>query len=292
MESRKGLRSLIPTGLLAETESSVQEVPLERVHPNQYQPRTQAREEGLEELVESIRTHGIIQPLIVRKSGNTLELIAGERRLEAARRVGLSRVPVVMREASDQEMLELALVENLQREDINPIDAAEAYSRLVREFSLTQEQVAERVGKSRSAVSNSMRLLNLPPLMQDSIRQGRLEEGHGKVLVGIDDERARLRLFRSILRRGLSVRDAALQADRLLGIGRVPRGAGAAPALDPNMQEVEDRLRRRLSAQVKIKQKGRGGTIEVGYADWKDLDRILWLIAGDGGTEEELDSLS
>jgi ParB family chromosome partitioning protein len=177
-------------------------------------------------------------------------------------------------------MLELALVENLQREDINPIDAAEAYSRLVREFSMTQEQVAERVGKSRSAVTNSIRLLNLPPLMQDSIRQGRLEEGHGKVLAGIDDERARLRLFRSIIRRGLSVRDASLLADRLAGIGRPAARPGTVPQLDPNTQDLEDRLRRTLSAQVKIKPKGKGGMIEVTYVDWKDLDRISWQMLG------------
>jgi len=281
LENRKGLRSLIPTGMLAEAESSIQEVPLERVRPNRYQPRTQAREEGIEELAESIRTHGIIQPLIVRKRGTELELIAGERRLEAARRVGMQRVPVVVREANDQEMLELALVENLQREDINPIDAAEAYSRLVREFSMTQEQVAERVGKSRSAVTNSIRLLNLPPLMQDSIRQGRLEEGHGKILAGIDDERARLRLFRSIVRRGLSVRDASLLADKLTGLGRPAAKPGAITLLDPNTQDLEDRLRRTLSAQVKIKPKGKGGTVEVTYVDWKDLDRISWQLLGE-----------
>jgi len=280
---------LIPTGMLSEPETAVQEVPVEQLSPNRYQPRTKADEEAILDLVKSIKTHGIIQPLIVRKRGSELELIAGERRLEAAKRAGLLRVPVVMRDASDREMLELALVENLQREDINALDAAEAYSRLMTEFHLTQEQVSERVGKSRPAVANSLRLLNLPSMMQECIRQGRMEEGHGKVLAGIDDDRTRYRLFRSILRRNLSVRDASILAEKLISGTTAKRPIEAAPNADPNVRDIEDRLRRMLSAQVKIKAKGTGGTIEVAYADWQDLDRIYWQIIGaDGppGTQE------
>jgi len=280
---------LIPTGMLSEPETAVQEVPVEQLSPNRYQPRTKADEEAILELAKSIKTHGIIQPLIVRKRGNHLELIAGERRLEAAKRAGLLRVPVVMREASDREMLELALVENLQREDINALDAAEAYSRLMTEFHLTQELVAERVGKSRPAVANSLRLLNLPAMMQECIRQGRMEEGHGKILAGIEDDRTRYRLFRSILRRNLSVRDASILAEKLISGTPAKRPAESASSADPNVKDIEDRLRRMLSAQVKIRAKGNGGTIEVAYADWQDLDRIYWQIIGaDGplGTQE------
>jgi ParB family chromosome partitioning protein len=189
--------------MLSELEGAIEEVPVDQVAPNRFQPRKQAQEEGLAELVDSIRTHGILQPLVVRRMGSGLELIAGERRLEAAKRAGLQRVPVVVRQASDREMVELALVENLQREDINPMDAAEAYARLVKEFGLTQEQVAERVGKSRPAVANTIRLLSLPSMMQEGIRQGKLEEGHGKILAGVADDRVRLRLFRRIVRRGI-----------------------------------------------------------------------------------------
>ena len=262
--------------LSAQAESMIQEVAVERLLPNRYQPRTKTDEDSLRELVESVKTHGILQPLVVRRRGHQLELIAGERRLEAAKRAGLERVPVVMRDASDQEMLELALVENLQREDINPLDAAEAYARLSAEFKMTQEQIAERVGKSRSAVANSLRLLNLPAMMQECIRQGRLEEGHGKILAGIDDEKTRYRLFRSILRRNLSVRDASIAAEKLISERPARWPAGVGIELDPNIKDLEDQLRRALDAQVKIKSKGKGGTIEISYADWKDLDRVYW----------------
>ena len=272
---------MIPTGMLSELEGAIEEVPVDQVAPNRFQPRKQAQEEGLAELVDSIRTHGILQPLVVRRRGSGLELIAGERRLEAAKRAGLQRVPVVVRQASDREMVELALVENLQREDINPMDAAEAYARLVKEFGLTQEQVAERVGKSRSAVANTIRLLSLPSTMQESIRQGKLEEGHGKILAGVADDRVRLRLFRRIVRRGISVKETASLAAKLVG-GSVPRGTILGgpkfPHLDPNLQALQDQMQDRLSAQVRIRPKGKGGTVEIGYADEIELDRIYWEV--------------
>jgi len=280
LEKGKGIRSLIPTGMLSEAESMIQEVPVERLQPNRYQPRAKAEETAMEELVESVRMHGILQPLMVRKRGNELELIAGERRLEAAKRAGLQRVPVVMREATDREMLELALVENLQREDINPIDAAEAYGRLIKAFHMTQEQVAERVGKSRPAVANAMRLLNLPSMMQECIRQGKLEEGHGKVLAGITDDRTRYRLFRSILRRNLSVRDTTIIAEKMIVAGPARRPGMPDPELDPNVKDIEDRLRSMLGAQVRIRPKGKGGKIEVSYANWMELDQIYWRLMG------------
>lgn len=272
---------MIPTGMLSELEGAIEEVPVDQVAPNRFQPRKQAQEEGLAELVDSIRTHGILQPLVVRRRGSGLELIAGERRLEAAKRAGLQRVPVVVRQASDREMVELALVENLQREDINPMDAAEAYARLVKEFGLTQEQVAERVGKSRPAVANTIRLLSLPSVMQEGIRQGKLEEGHGKILAGVADDRVRLRLFRRIVRRGISVKETASLAAKLTG-GSVPRGTILGgpkfPQLDPNLQALQDQMQDRLSAQVRIRPKGKGGTVEIGYADEIELDRIYWEV--------------
>lgn len=274
MERRRGLRSLIPTGTLSEgPQETIQEVAVERLSPSPFQPRRKAAEEGLAELVESVKAHGILQPLVARRKAGQLELIAGERRLEAAKRAGLKHVPVLLREATDREMLELALVENLQREDISPMDAAEAYRRLMQEFELTQEQVAERVGKSRSAVANSLRLLGLPEEIRESLRSGMIDEGHGKVLAGISSEKLALRLWRRVVRKGLSVRGTEEAAAKLMG-RIVPRGTMAA-ALDPNMQDVQDRMGRALSAKVRLKPKGKGGMIEIQYADDEDLDRIF-----------------
>ena len=279
MEKRRGLRSLIPTGTLSEAPpETIQEVAVEKLSPSPFQPRRKALETGLAELVESVKAHGILQPLVARRKAGQLELIAGERRLEAAKRAGLTQVPVVVREATDREALELALVENLQREDISPMDAAEAYQRLMQEFELTQEQVAERVGKSRSAVANSLRLLGLPEEIRESLRSGMIDEGHGKVLAGLPQEKLALRLWRRVVRKGLSVRATEEAAAKLMG-RNVPRGTSAA-ALDPNLQDVQDRMGRALSARVRLKPKGGGGMIEIQYADDEDLDRIFSKIEG------------
>jgi len=279
LERRRGIRSLIPTGTLAETGELVQEVPVERLSPSPYQPRTEMDEGHLAELVESVKTHGILQPLVARRVGSGYQLIAGERRLQAAKRAGLERVPVLVREASDRETLELALVENLQREDINPMEAAEAYRRLMSEFELTQEQVAERVGKSRPTVANALRLLNLPEAIRLSLRRGEIDEGHGKVLAGLPSERLALRLWRRVVRKGMSVRETEAGAAKLMGRD-VPRGTSRREAvLDPNLQELQDRLRQRLGSQAKLRPRPRGGgVIEIQYADDEDLDRIFWAI--------------
>jgi ParB family chromosome partitioning protein len=282
MEKRMGIRSLIPTGTLAGPQEMVQQVPVENLAPSPFQPRRLFREEALAELVESVRTHGILQPLVARRVGSQLQVIAGERRLQAARRAGLERVPVVIREASDQEMLELALVENLQREDINPMEAAEAYRRLMGEFSLTQEQVAERVGKSRPTVANALRLLNLPEPIRESLRQGEIGEGHGKALAALPTDRLRLRLWRRVVAKGMSVRDIERAVERLMGRG-MPRPAPPGPArLDPNLAALQDRLTERLGARTRLRPRadGNGGTIEIGYADAEDLDRVFWTIMG------------
>ena len=279
MQRHRGLRSLIPTGTLAEAEETIREVAVEELSPSPYQPRRQAGEEGLAELVESVKMHGILQPLVARRREGKLELIAGERRLEAAKRAGLARVPVVVREASDREMLELALVENLQREDINPMEAAEAYRRLMEEFELTQEQVAERVGKSRPAVANAVRLLKLPEAIRESLRRGDIDEGHGKALAGLPEAKLAVRLWRRVVRRGMSVRETEAAAAALAG--RVPRGTPKGElALDPNLQDLQDRLTRKLGARVRLRPRGRGGILEIAYGDAEDLDRIFWEIVG------------
>ncbi len=285
-----GLRSLIPTGTLTGREEVVQEVPVDKLSPSPFQPRTHFDEAALAELVESVKIHGILQPLVIRRVGSELQVIAGERRLQAAKRAGLERVPVVIREATDREMLELALVENLQREDINPMEAAEAYQRLIREFNLTQEQVAEQVGKSRSTVTNSLRLLNLPEAIRASLRKGEIDEGHGKVLAGMPGERLALRLWRRVVAKSLSVRETEKLAERLTGRA-VPRGTfRGLPPLDPNQRELQDRLTDRLGSRTRLRPRlpGTGGTIEIQYADIEDLDRIYWTIMGRIASSEEI----
>jgi len=283
LQKGKGIRSLIPTGTIEERKETIEEVPVDSIVPNRFQPRREVLGESLQELVESIKTHGILQPLVVRRRGHEMELIAGERRLHAAREAGLARVPVMVREASDQELLELALVENLQREDINPLEAARAYWRLMNEFGLTQEQAAQRVGKSRSAVANSLRLLSLPEPVQESLRRGDIEEGHGKVLAGLEDARLALRLWRRVVKRNLSVKATAEAAAKLTG-RNVPRGTilggPKSRALDPNLQDLQEQLTRKLSARVRLRQRGQGGVVEIAYADGEELDRIFWEIVG------------
>jgi ParB family chromosome partitioning protein len=279
LESRRGIRSLIPTGTLAETGEVIQELPVERLSASPFQPRTDWDEEALSDLVESVKIHGILQPLVARRMGSEYQLIAGERRLQAARRAGLERVPVIVREASDREMLELALVENLQREDINPMEAAEAYRRLMEEFKLTQEQVGERVGKRRSTVANALRLLNLPEAIRLSVRRGQIDEGHGKVLAGLPSERLMMRLWRRVVQRGLSVRETEAAAAKLMG-RVVPRGTRPTVTLDANLKDLQKRLTDRLGSRVWLKPRANafGGTIEIQYSDNEDLDRIFWTI--------------
>ncbi len=277
-----GLRSLIPTGTLTGREEVVQEVPVDKLSPSPFQPRTQFDEAALAELVESVKVHGILQPLVIRRKGSELQVIAGERRLQAAKRAGLERVPVVIREATDREMLELALVENLQREDINPMEAAEAYQRLMQEFNLTQEQVAEQVGKSRSAVTNSLRLLNLPEPIRASLRKGEIDEGHGKVLAGMPNSRSALKLWNRIIAKALSVRETEKLAERMVGRA-VPRGTlQSRELMDPNLQEMLSNIVDRLGCQVRLRTRklGTRGTLEIFFSDAEELDRIFWTIMG------------
>ncbi len=277
MQRRRGIRSLIPTGTLADSEELIQELPVDRLVPSPFQPRRSVNEEALQELIESVKTHGILQPLVARRAGSEFQLVVGERRLQAARRAGLEKVPVILREATDREMLELALVENLQREDINAMEAAEGYRRLMDEFELTQEELGERVGKSRPAVANTLRLLRLPEVVQDSLRRREIDEGHGKALAGLEQERLVLRLWRRVVRRGLSVRETEAAAAKLAGRG-VPRGTRpAGPALDPNLRAVQDQLTEKLGARTRLRPRvrGGGGIIEIDYADAEDLHRIF-----------------
>ena len=284
----KGLGALINTRVASPTPAlesgeRVQVVDLTRIVPTPLQPRTVFRDDHLDELVASIKEHGIIQPLIARKRGDQFELIAGERRWRAAQRAGLTEAPVIVREASDQEVLELALIENLQREDLNPIEEARAFSRLAGEFHLRQEDIAQKVGKSRAAVANSMRLLDLHEQVQTWLTQERISVGHAKVLLSLQAQDEQALLAEEIIRRSLTVRAAeTLVAQQFAQNGTVKpkRGAnsGSGPALAPTYQHVQNRLQSHLATHVVLHHGEKRGRIEIEYYGNDDLQRVLSLL--------------
>ncbi len=245
-----------------------------QIEPNPFQPRLIFDPVKLAELADSIRTHGVLQPLIVRKREGGYQLVSGERRWRASQQADLAEVPVIVKDLTDREMLEVALVENVQREDIGPMEAATAYKRLAEEFQLTQEEVAKRVGKSRSAVANTIRLLQLPSEMQASLSEGKITEGHARALLSIPDSGDRARTFQALLHSGGSVREAEAQARQSRAIA-TPKSPSLARK-DPQIQAIEERLRHALGTKVEVIQ-GRGGrgVVTIEFYDDDDLNRIL-----------------
>jgi len=237
-------------------------VPLAAIHPNPFQPRQHFAEAAIDELARSISEKGILQPLLVRPMNGGYELIAGERRFRAAQRIGLETVPVTVREASDGEVLEIALIENIQRENLNPIEEAYAYRRLIEEFELTQDEIAQRVGKDRSTVANTLRLLQLPPEVQQEIERGALSAGHARALVGLNSDVARIELAREVLARRLTVRETEKLAKRT-----------ARPTVDDDLQTAEQRLTEALRTRVRIANRRNGsGRIEIEYYSLDELN--------------------
>jgi len=281
----KGLSALIPD-VPEPARSGPIDVDIDLLAPNQQQPRLNMDESKLEELAASIKANGIIQPILVRRTGNTYRIIAGERRWRAAQRAGLQRVPVVVRDVpeGDKQLLELALIENLQREGLNPIDEALAYQRLAEEFSLTQEQIAAAVGKDRSSVANFMRLLKLPEEVRADLASGVLSTGHARALLALPDAAAQRHAAREAIARRLSVRETEALVKKL-STPR-PRAAAAAaapaPAADVHTRAAEDRMRFALGTQVRIVRRGAGGRIEIEFASEDELNRIYEAITGRG----------
>ncbi len=273
---RSGLGSLIPGAELV-PDSSQETISVHDIVVNPYQPRKSFDESALTELTESIKQYGILQPLSVRHNGVNYELIAGERRWQAAKRAGLHTVPVVMRECTDEEMLALALVENIQRENLNAIEAARSYKQLSEIFGLTQHDVADKVGKSRTAVANTMRLLALPVEMQMAIAEGKISEGHGRALLAIDDPELRKALFTAIKSKGLSVREAEAIASSEPKTKKEPKKI-INP--DANMNAVKDELQSALGTRVKFRPGSHAekGVIEIDYFTQDDLERIYEVI--------------
>ncbi len=286
----KGLGALIKknqpasTTLAAVTEDDfkrVRDVPIDHVVPSPLQPRTTFIDSPLDDLVESIRQHGIIQPLIVRQVDGKLELIAGERRWRASAKLGLATVPVIEREASDRDVLEMALIENLQREDLNPIEEAAGYVRLAKEFSLKQDEIAGRVGKSRASVANAMRLLDLHTDVQMLVARAQISVGHAKAILSVKDQDTQLLAADQIIRRKLTVRAAEKLAQSLLNStgDKAADTKNAAPReVDIHIRAITNRLREHLATHVAVQNNAKKGKIEIEYYGDDDLQRLLDLL--------------
>jgi ParB family chromosome partitioning protein len=268
----KGLAALLPDAAAGEGEKLLELAP-DRIDPNPEQPRLHMDPGKLSELAQSLRQQGVVQPLLVRRVGSRYQLIAGERRWRAAREAGLAKVPVVVRQAGDRELLELALVENIQREELNPIEEAGAYRRLIAELGYSQEQVAARVGKDRSTVANLLRLLRLPREIRLLVAEEKLSSGHARPLLMLEAPEAQLRIAREIVERGLSVRDVER---RVASLQRKP-GPKKNERTDANTRDAESRLEEALGSKVRIRRQGRKGTrgrLEIEFYSEDDLHRI------------------
>lgn len=261
-----------------------QELDLDLIDANAQQPRTNFTEEHLEELAQSIKVNGVVQPIVVRKKGNRYEIIAGERRWRASQRAGARKIPAVIREVSDDKLLELALIENIQRQELNAIEEAKAYRNLIDTIGLTQEMVAERVGKNRTFVTNYLRILKLPDDIQNYISSDKISVGHAKALLAVEGADAQRQLARNIIEMVLSVRETEKAVKRLAkGNEEGEKKEKVKPTTDANYKAAEVKLRRHLGTQVKIASDGRGtgGKIEIEYYSESDLDRIFQLLVSD-----------
>lgn len=271
----RGLGALIPSAEPIKSESrSFLFVGIEEVRPNPYQPRKKVKEAAIEELAESIREKGIIQPLLVRKVDDGYELIAGERRWRAAQKAGLTEIPVLVREAGPNSQLELALIENIQRQNLNAMEEAEAYQRLIHDFNISQEEVARRVGKERSSVANFLRLLKLSPWIQEKIAEGALSFGHAKCLLSLESALDQKKMAGAVIEKGLSVRELERLIQRQ---GHVPpkKGPAAAPLFEDDW--VKDMVQR-YKTRIKLKRKKKGGLVEIHFHSEEDLIRIVDLL--------------
>jgi ParB family chromosome partitioning protein len=273
----RGLDALIPTddNLNVKTKASgerLMHVPTNSIIPNSQQPRQTFGDESLADLAQSIQQHGIIQPLIVVPAEDGYELIAGERRLRAAKVINLEEVPVIVRNAEELKKLELALVENVQRDNLNVIEEALAYQKLIQDFSLTQDDVAKRVGKSRSVVANKVRLLGLPVDVKRAINNNQISEGHGRALLGLEKQEQIVMLCGLIIARKLSVRETEKKANEILAGGSIKK---EKVEIDPNILQAEKQLREKVGSRVQIKSKRNGGSVVIDYSSQEELEKIL-----------------
>jgi len=276
----KGLDALIPTGESELPASGVTQIPTDKISPNPRQPRANFDPDELTDLAGSIRVHGVLQPLIVTKGEKPEQytLITGERRLLAAREAGLNTVPAILRDVSDQELVELALVENIQRADLSPLEAAEAYRQLAEDFNLSHEEIATRVGKSRVAITNTLRLLNLPPAVQKALVEGQISEGHARALLALPTPQSQSAALQTVIKQDLNVRQTEELVRRLSGekTSKPPK-----PKQSPEIIALQDRLRERLGTKVSLNQRRKGGTMVIHYYSDEELNALFDLIMGE-----------
>jgi ParB family chromosome partitioning protein len=273
----RGLNALF-SQVDVEEDDVVSEAELSELRPNPYQPRKHFDDESLKELSDSIKAHGVVQPLVVRKSIHGYEIVAGERRYRAAKLAGLDRVPIVVKEFTDEQMMEIALVENLQREDLNPMEVAHAYQKLMKHLSITQEELAERVGKSRPHVANFLRLLQLPPEIQDDVSRGTLSMGHARALLGVKDLDLMKKLAEKAKKEGASVRQLEEWVQQVGHPGGKKEKAVAKKEPSPQIKRYEEMLREAFSTPVRIKHGRKKGRIEIEYYSEKELERLVELL--------------
>jgi len=266
----RGLGALFPE---EDVKKDIVSVSLSKIRPNPYQPREDYSDAEIVGLVDSIKSKGVIQPIVVRKAGNVFELVCGERRYRAAKKVGLKRIPVVIKDLQDREVLELALIENLQRKDLNPIEEARAYNRLTQEFGLTQLQIAGIVGKERSTVTNIIRLLKLPYSIQSMVKRNEITEGHARAILSLKNESTMLTMAREIKKRGLNVRDV----ERMLQ--KKKKESKKIGTEDLFTKEIERILRERFGTKCIIQKRGNRGKLTIEFYSQKDLERILDILS-------------
>jgi ParB family chromosome partitioning protein len=276
----KGLDALLPAADYHLLESGVRQIQTSKISPNPRQPRANFDAGELDQLATSIREHGVIQPLIITagESAGSYTLIAGERRLMAAKLVELEEVPAIIREASDQELVELALVENVQRADLGPLETAEAYRQLSEDFGLSHEEIAARVGKNRATITNTLRLIKLPEDVKEALVSGKISEGHARALLALPSEEAQGAVLKSILKLTLNVRQTEELVRKLSG-EKPQKQLPAAP--DPEIKALEEQLRQRLGTKVSLNQRSKGGTLTIHYYSAEELDTLLEMILGE-----------
>jgi ParB family transcriptional regulator, chromosome partitioning protein len=277
----RGLSALLGEGQTDDNSEEFLEIDLDLIEPNAEQPRTRFTEQNLEELTQSIRVNGIVQPIVVRRKGGRYEIVAGERRWRASQRAGLQKIPAIVKDIADDKLLELALIENIQRQELNPIEEARAYRNLINAIGLTQEIVAERVGKNRTVVTTALRLLKLPDDIQKLVEEEKLSAGHGRALLMSDDVDAQRRLARTVIEMSLSVRETEKAIKRInKGESQTAENKPVKPIVDANTKAAETKLRRFFGTSVQIQPdgKGTGGKIEIEYYGESDLNRIYELI--------------
>jgi len=277
----KGINALIPEfemGVPEVESSSTKDLLVDEIFPNRRQPRSYFDDKKLEQLAASIDEHGILQPVVVQKTDSGYELIAGERRWRASKKLGIKKIPAVIREVSDEQSLEIAIIENIQRQDLNPIEEAEAYLRLSSEFGLTQEMIADKVGKSRTAVTNTLRLLNLPESLKEDLVSGTISMGHGRALLGLENPKKIEILRQVILKEGLTVRQTERRAQKLKIDSHPKLDSSLVAPKDIFLKDLEKDLARRLGTKINISPKKNGGKLVVTYYSDDDLERIQQLM--------------